>query len=197
MFIKALGLSSINIYRLFVRIRAKAFSILISGAFHSFGRRSVIMPPLRISGEKRIGIGNGVFIGPDSWLLVMDGGHKDNVAIHIGDGVSAVGSLILSAVKSVTLEEDVLFAKNVYVSDHMHRYRETGIPVLSQGFDKIEPVLIKRGAWIGQNVVICPGVTIGEGSVIGANSVVTESVPDFSLAVGAPARVVKRFKNSV
>jgi acetyltransferase-like isoleucine patch superfamily enzyme len=62
---------------------------------------------------------------------------------------------------------------------------------MHQGVDKIQPVLIKRGAWLGQNVVVCPGVTIGRGSVIGANSVVVKDIPDFSVAVGAPARVVK------
>jgi acetyltransferase-like isoleucine patch superfamily enzyme len=53
------------------------------------------------------------------------------------------------------------------------------------------PIVIKRGCWIGQNVVILPGVTIGELSIIGANSVVTRDVPARSIAVGAPARVIK------
>jgi len=65
--------------------------------------------------------------------------------------------------------------------------------VLDQGFERLEPVAIGDGAWLGQNVVVCPGVTIGTGAVVGANSVVTEDVPAYSLAVGAPARIVRRF----
>jgi acetyltransferase-like isoleucine patch superfamily enzyme len=53
------------------------------------------------------------------------------------------------------------------------------------------PVLIKRGAWLGQNVVVCPGVTIGRGAVVGANSVVNQDLPDHCVAAGAPARVLK------
>jgi acetyltransferase-like isoleucine patch superfamily enzyme len=56
---------------------------------------------------------------------------------------------------------------------------------------RIAPIVIKRGCWIGQNVVIMPGVTIGELSIIGANSVVTGNIPPRSIAVGAPARVIK------
>jgi len=191
---RPLGMMSIRLYRLFIRTRAKMFSILISGSFHKFGKRSVIQPPLRISGEARMVIGSGVFIGPNSWLLVMGDGDNHSPAIHIGDGVSAVGSLTISAIRSVMLEDQVLLAKNVYISDHMHRYSQIGVSVMSQGLENIEPVCIKKGAWIGQNVIICPGVTIGENAVVGANSVVNDSIPDFSLAVGAPAKVVKSLK---
>jgi len=105
--------------------------------------------------------------------------------------VSVAGACVISAVRSVVLEDDVLLARNVYISDHSHRFTSTDKPVLAQGLDKIRPVLIRKGAWLGQNVVVCPGVTIGIGAVIGANSVVTEDVSDFSIAVGAPARVVR------
>jgi acetyltransferase-like isoleucine patch superfamily enzyme len=150
-----------------------------------------MMLPIRLSGEGRITLGSDVFIGADSWLQTLPDGDNRSVAISIGDGTSAAGACVISAVQSVRLEENVLLARNVYISDHMHRYSQTRQPVLAQGLDKIRPVLIKRGAWLGQNVVVCPGVTIGQGAVIGANSVVTQDVPEFSVAAGAPARVVK------
>ena len=87
----------------------------------------------------------------------------------------------------------MLLARGVYISDHSHRYDDTSRPILEQGIERIEPVEIGDGAWLGENVVICPGVRVGRGAVVGANAVVTEDVPDFSLAVGAPARVVRRF----
>ena len=99
----------------------------------------------------------------------------------------------MSAVREVVLEDAVLLARNVYISDHIHSYSRVGIPVLAQGVDKIQPVRIKAGAWLGQNVVVCPGVTVGKGAVVGANSVVTDDLPDYSVSVGAPAHVIKSF----
>jgi carbonic anhydrase/acetyltransferase-like protein (isoleucine patch superfamily) len=178
------------------RLRAKSFSMLASGAFAHFGKETMLMCPVRLSGERRISIGARVFIGADSWLQTLPDGESQSVAITIGDGVSFSGSCVISAVRMVRLEDEVLLARNVYISDHIHKYTQVGTPILAQGLDKISPVLIRRGAWLGQNVVVCPGVTIGQGSVIGANSVVTQSIPDFCVAVGSPARVVRSIKAS-
>jgi len=178
-------------YRASIRLRAKIFSLLISGAFAHFGRKTVVMYPLRLNGEDRIAIGDHVFIGPGSWLQTLPDGDNLSVAVSIGKGCSSAGATVISAVRSVILEENVLLARNVYISDHIHKYSDIDIPIMAQGLDKIEPVLIKRGSWLGQNVVVCPGVTIGVGAVIGANSVVTKSIPDYCVAAGAPARVLK------
>ena len=188
---KVLSQIFLNSYRASIRVRSKLFSLLISGAFARFGRKTVLMNPLRLGGEERVAIGDRVFLGPDCWLQTLPDDDNKSVAISIGSGTSVVGWCVISAVRSVVLEESVLLARNVYISDHIHRYSKAGIPIMAQGVDKVAPVLIKRGAWLGQNVVVCPGVTIGRGAVIGANSVVLHDVPDYSVAVGAPARVVK------
>ena len=193
---KPLSRLFLSAYRVWVRLRSKVFSLLISGAFAHFGRKTVLMYPLRLEGETRIAIGDRVFIGPGSWLQTLPDGENNSVAVSIGKGTSVAGACVISAVRSVQLEENVLLARNVYISDHMHKYTDTEIPVKAQGVEKIKPVLVKRGAWLGQNVVVCPGVTIGTGAVIGANSVVIEDIPDFSVAVGAPARVVKTIRDS-
>ena len=185
------GQSVLNCYKLAIRARSKLFSLLIRGAFARFGRNSVLQCPARTSGEERIEIGDGVFIGANSWLQTLPDGQNASSALLIKDGTSIAGGCVLSAVRSLVLEENVLLARNVYISDHMHRYTDTRQPVLSQGLDKVEPVLIRSGAWLGQNVVVCPGVTVGRGSVIGANSVVTASIPDGCVAAGAPAKVLK------
>jgi len=172
-------------------LQAKLFSLAISGAFARFGSRSVLQPPLRLSGEERIAIGVGVFVGANSWLQALPDGENASPAIVLGDGTSMSGMCVISALRSVVLEEDVLLARNVYISDHIHRYADIGRPVIEQGIDKVAAVRVCRGAWLGQNVVVCPGVTIGIGAVVGANSVVNTDVPDFCVAVGAPARVTK------
>lgn len=186
------GRAAVGSYRLFVRALSKAFSVLSAGAFASFGRRSVLELPLRLVGEERISIGNDVYVGAGSWLQTLEGpGHQGELAI--GDGTSIAGSCVLSAARSVRLGRKVLLARNVYISDHIHAYADTREAVLDQGLTRLEPVEIRDGAWLGQNVVVCPGVTIGEGAAVGANSVVLEDVPAHSLAVGAPSAVVKRY----
>ena len=185
------------LYRLSIRLRSKIFSLLISGAFADFGSKTVLMYPIRLNGEERIAIGDSVFIGPGSWLQTLPDAENKSVAISIGKGSSCAGACVISAVRSVVLEDNVLLARNIYISDHIHKYTELDKPVLAQGMDKVEPVLIKRGAWLGQNVVVCPGVTIGVGSVVGANSVVVKSIPDHCVAAGAPARVLKTIVSSI
>jgi acetyltransferase-like isoleucine patch superfamily enzyme len=182
------------LYRSWSRLSAKCFSLLISHAFAGFGSNTVIVNPLRLSGEERISIGDRIFIGAGSWLQTLPDGPNRSVAIRIGSGTSIAGACVISAVRSVRLEEEVLLARNVYISDHIHRYTEIGTPILRQGVDKVQPVVIRRGAWLGQNVVVCPGVTIGQGSVIGAASVVTHDIPDYVVAAGVPARVIKQIE---
>lgn len=184
-------------YRACGRLSGKCFSLLLSGAFATFGKKTVLMYPVRVVGERRIAIGDRVFIGPGSWLQTLPDGNNQSEAISIGSGTSIAGACVISAVRRVVLEEDVLLARNVYISDHIHRYTQVKTPIMMQGLDKIAPVVIKQGAWLGQNVVVCPGVTIGRGTVIGANSVVTHDIPDFSIAVGAPARIVKEIQTSL
>ena len=174
------------------RARRRCFATLAAGGFAEFGRGTAIETPVRLLGERRISIGSDVFVGPDCWLqTVVEGG--DGVALWIGDGSNIAGNCVISAVSHVRLGKKVLLARNVYISDHIHAYNDPSAPVLDQGVANVEPVNIEDGAWLGQNVVVCPGVRIGRGSVIGANAVVLDDVPDHSLAVGAPARVVREF----
>jgi acetyltransferase-like isoleucine patch superfamily enzyme len=186
-----IGRAAIGGYRLAQRVLGKGFSLLVGGAFASFGARSVLQPPIRLLGEGSISIGSDVWVGPGSWLQSLAPG--GGVALEIGDGTSIAGNVVISAARSIRLGRKVLLARGVYISDHIHRYDDTSRPILEQGIERMEPVEIADGAWLGENVVICPGVRVGRGAVVGANSVVTEDVPDFSLAVGAPARVVRRF----
>ncbi len=180
----------LHLYRGYQRARNKAWSLLIGRAFASFGDGTVLAVPIRLEGVEHISIGRAVFVGPGSWLETIPVGTRPSM-LSIGDGTSIAGAAVISAVESVVLGRSVLLAKNVYISDHIHAYGEPGIPIKDQGVAGIAPVRIGDGAWLGQGVVVVPGVTIGAGSVIGANSVVTTDIPEGSLAVGAPARVVR------
>jgi lipopolysaccharide O-acetyltransferase len=191
------GSSFLAGYRLAVRVWAKAFSVLSSGAFAEFGSHSVLQPPIRLSGERRIAVGSGVFVGSGSWLQVLDGVDAgEGVALRIGDGTSIAGNCVLSAARSITLGRRVLVARGVYVADHAHAFGDATRAVLDQGIDRVAAVEIADGAWLGENVVVGPGVHIGRGAVIGANAVVLADVPDRSVAVGAPARVVRHLDDA-
>jgi acetyltransferase-like isoleucine patch superfamily enzyme len=92
----------------------------------------------------------------------------------------------------ITIEDDVSLAGHVYVLTHSNPYAYYEGKIRSY----VAPVLIKRHAWLTINVTVLPGVTIGEGSVVTAGSVVTKNVPDHVIASGSPAEVVKRFKGA-
>lgn len=181
----------VAVYQAWLRLRAALFSLLVRPSFGAFGRRSVLQPPCRLSGTRGIHIGDKVTVGPHCWLQVLRGPPERSGKITIGSGTSAAGFVTVSAAESVTIESDVLLARYVYIADHAHAFADPGVPIKEQGISNVAPVCIKSGAWLGQGVVICPGVTIGRNAVIGANSVVRQDIPDYAVAAGAPARVIR------
>ena len=98
---------------------------------------------------------------------------------------------MISAVSAIRIGDGVGIGRNVYIADHDHHYSGTSQPIRRQGVTNVRPVIIDDGAWLGHNVVVTAGVRVGRGAVVGAGAVVTGDVPDYSLAVGVPARVVK------
>lgn len=188
---RLLGTAALSAHRNGVRLRDKVFSATIAGGFRRFGSHSVLQMPIRLVAPERISLGSGAFIGLGSWLQAI--GPSDDEAIVIGDGASFAGFTVISAVQSVRIGRNVSLARNVYIADHAHAYDEAGVAVLDQGLTDVGPIEIGDGAWLGENVVVLPNVRIGEGAVIGANSVVTGDIAPFSLAVGSPARVIRRF----
>jgi acetyltransferase-like isoleucine patch superfamily enzyme len=187
---RATGVGFLFGYRFWRRAVAKSFSLLASGGFAQFGRRTVLEPPIRLSGEGSMRIGDDVYVGAGSWLQVLDGSEA-TVALEIGDGTNIVGACVISAARSVRVGRHVLMARNVYIADHMHGFEDQALPVIKQGIDRVRAVEICDGAWLGENVVIGPGVRIGVGAVVGANAVVLSDVPDYAVAAGVPARLIR------
>jgi acetyltransferase-like isoleucine patch superfamily enzyme len=99
----------------------------------------------------------------------------------------------IAAAKRIVIEDHVFTARNVYISDHRHAYENIELPIASQGINSESEVIIGANTWLGQNAVVLPGVKIGKHCIIGANSVVNRSIPDYSIVVGVPARVVKKY----
>lgn len=125
------------------------------------------------------------------------GNQRFTPQLLIGDDVSMEYDCHIGCVNEVRIGSRVLMASRVYISDHAHggttaediALPPNARPVLSRG-----PVVIEDEVWLGEGVAVMPGVRIGRSSIIGANSVVTRDIPAYSVAVGAPAKVIKRLR---
>ncbi|KJL40333.1 acyltransferase [Microbacterium trichothecenolyticum] len=172
-----------------MRLRDALYTSVVRGGFASFGAGSRIMLPFRAGNPQMVSVGSHVLIGPSSWFMVprLDG---PGPVIHLHDRVR-MNQTSITAVREVVIEEAVELARGVYISDHMHGFDDPHTPIRDQPLVRVAPVRVERGAWLGQNVVVMPGVTIGAGAVVGANSVVTRDIPARTVAVGAPARVIR------
>jgi acetyltransferase-like isoleucine patch superfamily enzyme len=136
-------------------------------------------------GLGRMEIGRSVWIGEGCALRCHEG------SFRLGDRVVMGGYNTLHAYLDLDVGEDCIFADWIYVTDFDHRYRNVDTPIQKQGL-VYSPVRIGRDCWVGTKVSVLRGASVGEGSVLGAHAVVRGDVPAYSVAVGAPARVVKR-----
>ena len=140
---------------------------------------------LQMLREGRLEIGAARLFEPGVWLT------SDTGRITIGAGSVLNLNVMVAAVDAVEIGEHCMFANGCLVTDGNHRFDDPDTPVPWQGFTTKGPVVIGDNVWFGAHVVVTSGVTIGRRSVIGANSVVTEDIPPFSIAAGAPAKVLK------
>ncbi len=163
--------------------------------FSSFGKKSLIKFPYKIWGRDRISIGENVFIAENSYFAVSKKfkNQKFSPTISIGNNTCIGSNFFLASIDEIVIEDDVLISDRVFISDHIHNYEDIKTPIIEQPLKKKGKVLIKKGSFIGVNAVIMPGVTIGKNSVIGASSVVIKDVPDFAVATGNPARIIKKY----
>jgi len=146
--------------------------------------------PRLVTRPEAITIGAHTYIR-DDWRLEAVPHPGGAGSIRIGDYCGIEFGFLCSAAQPLVIGNEVLISGNVTLLDHNHAYENPDLAVIHQGIKLLPPVTIGRGAWIGQNAVVL--ASVGEHSVVGANAVVTEPVPDYCVAVGQPARVVKRF----
>jgi serine acetyltransferase len=168
------------------------FKITFIRFFKKFGSGSNIVFPLSINGMKNITIGKKVHVAYKSWLAAVPHTKAEKCELIIGDG-SCIGNFNhIYATNSIVIGKKVLTADKVYISDNLHSYENINIPIMDQPIKQISTVEIGDGTWLGENVCVI-GAKIGKNCVVGANSVVTKDIPDYSVAVGSPAKIIKRF----
>lgn len=167
-----------------------------------FGKRNIrglayIGKGSSISGIPKCIHGSCLYIGDNvdihSGARIENPSKNPNIKIMFGNNCCAWFNFTILAGADVTIGNNVAIASDVFISSGGHMTDpESDISYGGQPYVG-KPVVIKDGAWIGQKVCILGGVTIGQKSIIGAGSVVVNNIPDYCIAVGNPAKVVKRY----
>ncbi|BBO87658.1 acyltransferase [Desulfosarcina ovata] len=153
----------------------------------NFNERPVIDFGVRIAKPKNIFWGGKIHLYPYCYLKSCPG------TIHIGDKSSVGEFSYINSMESVWIGNNVLIAPSCHITDANHDI--SGVSPISENKRISKPVIIKSNSWIGANVKILSGVTVGKGAVVGAGSVINKDLPDYSIAVGIPGRVIGYRKN--
>lgn len=170
----------------------RLFNFFNKGKFKKFGKKISIFRPLKIDGKENISIGTKVIVQYKTWLAAVPLTEASSCDLIIGDG-SCIGNFNhIYATNSIVIGKNVLTADRVYISDNLHSYEDITVPIINQPIKQINSVIIGDGSWLGENVSVI-GAKIGKNCVVGASSVVTKDIPDYSVAVGIPARIIKRY----
>ena len=157
----------------------------------SLGARARLLQT-KIEGSGNIHIGPKVYVNSRGWLACLPLTGDANCRLSIGEGTYVGRFCHFYATSKIEIGKKVLIADKVYLSDNLHGYKDINIPVIDQAVEQLSPVIIKDGAWLGENVCVV-GASVGLNSVVGANSVVTRDIPDYCVAAGAPAIIITRF----
>ena len=161
-------------------MRAKIFGV-------TAGQGVYIGKHCSLKGKHHITLEDSVTVRP--YTQIWSGGGT----VRIGKGSEIGERCRISIANSLEIGEKVLLSPNVYIHNCDHEYRNVDVPIIDQGIvQRGQRVFIGEGSYIGINAVIVGNVKIGKHCVIGANSVVTKNVPDYCVAVGSPARVIKK-----
>lgn len=177
------------IYRLFLTISNIPF-ILKGG---KIGKNSYISPGYDIFNIKLKGItlGKNVLIGRNAVIGIV----KNNGKINIGNGTNIGRFSNISSAKNITIGKKCLVSYNVSILDHDHNLNQKNISPIDSGIIPGKDILIGDHCFIGAHSFILKGVKLGRQCVVGANSVVTTSFPDYSIIAGNPAKLIKKIKS--
>lgn len=174
------------------------FNGLVLLRLKKYGRNNYIGKRLQVHLPQCVIIGSNVRLGRDCRLsCYRSSDYPNGGTIHIGDNCYIGDHFSALSGSEIVIENDVLIAS--YVSVIAENHGMDASSSTKYGLQPLDgkPVIIKKGAWIGEKVIILQGVTIGEKSIIGSGSVVTKTVPDYCMAVGNPAKIIKKWDPNI
>jgi len=177
------------IYNGFSRLRGELLTFFLKWNFGQFGKGSILYKPLRIDGMKNIFVGDNVIIRHLSWFYVQG---NESTKVVIGDGCYLGHFFHCAALGEIKIGKKVLFADKVFITDNAHGFQNVEMAYMDNPMEFKENISIGDGSWIGENVCIL-SASVGSHCIVGSNSVVTSSIPDYCVAVGSPAKVIKRY----
>ena len=161
-----------------------------------FKQAKIIRRPFECRGKQNIIVGKEFTTG--RYCRFEAHGKHGEINITIGDNCQVNDSVHIAALKSVIISNNVLIASRVFITDLNHggysgNLHSDPLVICKDRPLTSTPVVIEQNVWLGEGVVVLPGVTIGENAIIGANAVVSKNIPAFSIAVGNPAKVIKTY----
>lgn len=173
-----------------VVLRSRVTSPYWRRRFNHFGDGAILHKPAWVFGPQQMSLGSHSLVLQGTWLSVeTPAWDKPAPALSIGKRVGIRPYCMISAAENIVIEDDVIIAAYSSVIDSDHTYA-LGQPNVMHNPLETSPIRIGRGTWIAERVAVLRGADIGRCCIIGANSVVKGSIPDYSIAVGSPARVV-------
>jgi acetyltransferase-like isoleucine patch superfamily enzyme len=152
--------------------------------FDTFGHRVVMGSDVRVWGPLKIHVGSDC--GMFDRVHILGVGE-----LRLGDRSTLGHDTVVVVRERVTIGNHVQVAAHCYLTDVDHEFADSDVPIKDQGLH-IAPIVIEDDVWLGAHTIVLRGVTIGRGTVVGANSVVTKSLPPNSICAGVPARVIKK-----
>ena len=152
----------------------------------SFGAR------IKIIRVGSVCIGDGSCIGDNTWINACQS-TPENPSLRIGKKVLVGRRAIISSGSPLTIGDYCVLGPNVFISNADHGFQDIFTPILQQPITMLGELIVEENCWFGVNAVVKGTVTIGRGSVIGANSVVLSTVPPFSVVIGSPAKIIRMY----
>ena len=180
------------------RLTAYVASLPYRQALRHIGKNVVLSRGFTVNNPECVSIGDNVFFHEHCWLSMLVLNEQRGSAavplqpvLRIGNNAYIGRFATFACMQEISIGDDVMMADRVFVGDCLHGFKSRELPIKDQYLFSTGPVRIGNGSWIGTNVSIMPNVSIGRNCVIGANSVVTSDIPDFHIAAGAPARILR------
>lgn len=172
-------------------------SYYISSFLREVGSNVIFCAHTKCTGAGYMVFGSHVCIGERCSISAWKESESPNPELEIGNNVNIGDDCHITAVNHISIGENTLIGKKVTISDNSHgtndSLEELNEPPVKRKLYSKGPVFIGANVWIGDKATILPNVSIGRGSIIGANAVVSKDVPEFSVAVGNPARIFSKY----